>query len=162
LTHHLSLPETNHKKELYKALLPQIESLFKGEMDMIANMANLTAVLRDAFQYLWIGFYLVKGNELVLGPFQGPLACTRIAFGKGVCGKSWEKKEILIVPDVDQFPGHIACSSESRSEIVIPGILEGKVKFVLDVDSRRLNEFDETDAHYLHLMIDRLLQYSDS
>ncbi len=162
MTYHLSLPETNHKKELYKALMPQIESLFKGEMDMIANMANLTAVLRDAFQYLWIGFYLVKGNELVLGPFQGPLACTRIAFGKGVCGKSWEKKEILIVPDVDQFPGHIACSSESRSEIVIPGILDGKVKFVLDVDSLLLNEFDETDAHYLHLMIDRLLQYSDS
>lgn len=162
MNHHLSLPNFNDKKELYTALLPQIESLFNGEEDMIANMANLTAVLSDVFQHLWIGFYLVKGDELVLGPFQGPVACTRIPIGKGVCGKSWEKKETLIVPDVNQFPGHIACSSESKSEIVIPGIKFGKVKFLLDIDSIRLNEFDETDAHYLHLMIDRLLQHSES
>ncbi len=160
MTHSLSLPESNDKEELYAAIIPQIESLIRDEEDPIANMANITAVLRDTFQYLWIGFYLVKKNELVLGPFQGPVACTRIGFGKGVCGKSWEKKEIVIVPDVDQFPGHIACSTESRSEIVVPGIERGTVKFVLDIDSIRLNEFNETDAHYLQIMIDHLLQYS--
>lgn len=162
MTHHISIPESNNKRDLYSAILPQIEALLQGEDDRIANMANLTAVLKDTFQHLWIGFYLVKQNELVLGPFQGPVACTRIAYGKGVCGKSWENKEIILVPDVNQFPGHIACSAESRSEIVVPGIDHGTVKFVLDIDSSRLNEFDETDAHYLHLMIEYLLQYSKS
>jgi len=162
LTHHLSRPETNDKTDLYLSLLPQTEALIRGEEDLIANMANLTALLKETFQYLWIGFYLVKGNELVLGPFQGPVACTRIAYGKGVCGKSWEKEEIIIVPDVNQFPGHIVCSTESQSEIVVPGIHHGKVKFVLDMDSRKLDEFDDTDAHYLPMMIEYILQHSKS
>lgn len=160
MTHPFSLPETNDKKELYEAVLPQVEALIRDEENLVANMANLTAVLRDTFQHLWIGFYLVIGDELVLGPFQGPVACTRISFGKGVCGKSWENKKIIIVQDVDQFPGHIACSAESRSEIVVPGVLDDRVKFILDIDSRELNEFDETDAHYLQQIVGYLLQYS--
>jgi GAF domain-containing protein len=160
LTHPFSLPETNDKEALYRAILPQVEALIRSEENLIANMANLTAVLKDTFQHLWTGFYLVNGDELVLGPFQGPVACTRIHFGKGVCGKSWKDKEIIIVPDVEQFPGHIACSAESRSEIVVPGILDGQVRFVLDIDSREVCEFDKTDADSLHQMVGYLLQYS--
>jgi len=160
LTHPFSLPETNDKEALYTAIIPQVEALIRDEENLIANMANLTAVLKETFQHLWTGFYLVNGNELILGPFQGPVACTRISFGKGVCGKSWENKEIIIVPDVEQFPGHIACNAESRSEIVVPGILDGQVKFVLDIDSRKVSEFDKTDADYLQQMVGYLLKYS--
>jgi L-methionine (R)-S-oxide reductase len=162
LTHQLSLPKTNDKTRIYEALLPQVEALIQGEPDLIANMANFVAVLKEAFNHLWTGFYLVRENELVLGPFQGPVACTRIGFGKGVCGVSWEKMETIIVPDVDQFPGHIACSSESRSEIVIPGIRQGKVIFVLDIDSTLPGSFDDTDARYLDLMVSLLISNSES
>jgi GAF domain-containing protein len=162
LTHQLSFPETDDKATIYEDLVPQVEALMQGEPDLIANMANFVAVLKGAFEHLWIGFYVVRENELVLGPFQGPVACTRIGFGKGVCGRSWEKKETVIVPDVDKFPGHIACSSESRSEIVIPGIRQEKVIFVLDIDSKLLRSFDDTDARYLGQMVKLLLSYSES
>src|SRR5215471_7047336 len=127
------------KEEQYKSLLPQIRGLLEGETDLIANLANVAAALKEQFNWLWVGFYLVKNNELVVGPFQGPVACTRIKKGRGVCGTAWEKSETIIVPDVEKFPGHIACSSLSRSEIVIPIIREGKVLGVLDVDSEELN-----------------------
>ena len=141
------------KKEQYETLIPQIKALIEGEPDLVANLANVVAALKEQFGWFWIGFYLVKGEELVLGPFQGPVACTRIRYGKGVCGSSWEKKETLIVPDVEQFPGHIACSSLSRSEIVVPVIREGKVIGVLDVDSDKLDEFDTTDQRYLEQVV---------
>ena len=137
------------KQNQYDSILPQISSLLDGESDQIANMANVCAALKEQFNFFWVGFYMVKGNELVLGPFQGPVACTRIKLGKGVCGSAWEQKKTLIVPDVDLFPGHIACSSASKSEIVIPIIRSGKMIGVLDVDSEELNSFDETDADYL-------------
>ena len=137
------------KTSLYKEIIPQLRSLTENETDMIANLSNITAALREAFGFFWIGFYIVKNNELVLGPFQGPIACTRIGFGKGVCGTSWQEQKTIIVPDVDQFPGHIACSSASKSEIVLPAFKEGEVRLVLDVDSDRLNDFDETDRQYL-------------
>ncbi len=137
------------KENQYDSILPQISSLLDEESDQIANMANVCAALKEQFNFFWVGFYMVKGNELVLGPFQGPVACTRIKLGKGVCGSAWEQKKTLIVPDVDLFPGHIACSSASKSEIVIPIIRSGKVIGVLDVDSEELNSFDETDADYL-------------
>ena len=131
-------------------LLPQIKCLIEGEDDLVANLANVAAALKETFRFFWVGFYLVKGDELVLAPFQGPVACTRIKKGRGVCGKAWEKAETLVVPDVDAFPGHIACSSLSRSEIVVPLLrAEGEVWGVLDVDSESLNGFDETDAHFL-------------
>lgn len=138
------------KEEKYKTLLPQLKALVDGETDAIANLANIAAALKTTFNFWWVGFYLVKNNELVLGPFQGPVACTRIAKGKGVCGSSWQKKEVIIVPDVDQFPGHIACSSASKSEIVLPRLnSQNEVEMVLDVDSEFLNHFDETDKNYL-------------
>lgn len=137
------------KEEQYQSLIPQIEALITGEPDLVANLANIAAALKEQFGWLWVGFYLVKGEELVLGPFQGPVACVRIRKGKGVCGTAWEKGETLIVPDVEQFPGHIACSSLSKSEIVVPIFREDKVVGVLDVDSIALNEFDETDKVYL-------------
>jgi GAF domain-containing protein len=140
---------TGSKEEQYQALLPQIKALITGEPDLIANLANIAAALFQQFRWLWVGFYLVKGDELVLGPFQGPVACTRIKKGRGVCGSSWEKKETLIVPDVEKFPGHIACSSLSRSEIVVPLVHDGNVWGVLDVDSEALNQFDEIDKKYL-------------
>lgn len=146
------------KENQYDSILPQISSLLDGESDQIANMANVCAALKEQFNFFWVGFYMVKGNELVLGPFQGPVACTRIKLGKGVCGSSWEQKKTLIVPDVDLFPGHIACSSASKSEIVIPIIRSGKVIGVLDVDSEELNSFDETDADYL-LQILELIEF---
>ena len=141
------------KEEQYEALLPQLKGLLEGEKDLIANLANVAAALKEQFGWLWVGFYLVKEDELVLGPFQGPVACTRIRKGKGVCGTSWAKGETLIVPDVDKFPGHIACSSLSRSEIVIPIIRKGEVFGVLDVDSVDLNTFDEIDRRYLQDII---------
>ena len=137
------------KAERYQSLIPQIKGLVTGEPDLIANLANISAALKEQFGWLWIGFYLVKGDELVLGPFQGPVACTRIRKGKGVCGTAWQNGETIIVPDVDAFPGHIACSSASRSEIVLPLFKNGEVGGVLDVDSAYLNEFDEVDAKYL-------------
>lgn len=144
---------TGTKEEQYQTLLPQIGGLLQGETDLIANLANVAAALKEQFGWLWVGFYLVKDDELVLGPFQGPVACTRIQKGRGVCGSSWAKGETLIVPDVEKFPGHIACSSFSRSEIVIPLIKNGVVVGVLDVDSTELNTFDETDKAYLQKII---------
>lgn len=144
------------KEEKYVSLLPQLQAVLEGETDFIANLANTCACLREQFGWLWIGFYLVKKDELVLGPFQGPLACTRIARGKGVCGKSWESAATVIVPDVNLFPGHIACSGLSRSEIVVPLLHEGKVIGVLDIDSEQPNEFGETDRRYLEEVV-RLL-----
>ncbi len=141
------------KAEKYISLLPQLKSLTEGETDSIANIANVIAGLKDAFSFFWIGIYFVKatpkGEELVLGPFQGPVACTRIQKGRGVCGTSWVKSETVIVPDVDLFPGHIACSSLSRSEIVVPIIKDNVVIGVLDVDSEFVSHFDETDGQYL-------------
>ena len=137
------------KEEQYLSLLPQVRSLIEGEVDLVANLANVAAALKEAFDFFWVGFYLVEGDELVLAPFQGPIACTRIRFGRGVCGTAWKEAQTLIVPDVEQFPGHIACSSNSKSEIVVPIIKEGNVIGVLDIDSDTLNSFDETDARYL-------------
>jgi GAF domain-containing protein len=138
------------KEEQYLSLLPQIEGLIAGEVDLTANLANVCAALKAQFNFFWVGFYLVKGDELVLGPFQGPVACTRIAKGRGVCGQAWQQKHVLLVPDVDAFPGHIACSSLSKSEVVIPLFgADDEVKAVLDVDSDRLNDFDEIDVTYL-------------
>ena len=141
------------KEEIYQALIPQINALIEGEPDLIANLANITAALKEQFGWLWVGFYLVKEDELVLGPFQGPIACTRIKKGRGVCGTSWQKAETLIVADVEKFPGHIACSSLSRSEIVVPVIRNNEVVGVLDVDSESLNLFDKTDAKYLEQIV---------
>lgn len=138
------------KEEKYQTLLPQLKSLLAGETNTISNLANVSAALKETFDWLWVGFYLVDNeNELVLGPFQGPIACTRIKKGKGVCGSSWQQKSTLIVDDVEQFPGHIACSSASRSEIVVPLIINQNVKGILDVDSTDLNHFDEIDKKYL-------------
>lgn len=146
------------KEETYKSLLVQLHSLMQGESDMIARMANMAAVLHQAFGFWWTGFYRVVGDELVLGPFQGPVACTRIPFGKGVCGTAWKRRETVVVPDVEQFPGHIACSSESRSEIVVPAFsASGIVTAVLDIDSRSLNTFDETDRLYLEQAVKDLI-----
>jgi GAF domain-containing protein len=144
---------TGTKEEQYEALLPQIAGLLEGETDLIANLANVAAALKEQFGWLWVGFYLVKGDELVLGPFQGPVACTRIRKGRGVCGSSWAKAETLIVPDVEKFPGHIACSSLSRSEIVIPLMKDGEVAGVLDVDSAETDTFDTTDKAYLQQIL---------
>lgn len=137
----------------YKEIIPQIKALIAGESDVIANLANVTAVLKEAFAFLWIGFYFVKGEELVLGPFQGPAACTRIQKGSGVCGLALLDKKTLIVPDVDQFPGHIACSSRSKSEIVIPVFKNNEVHLILDIDSDQLNDFSEIDKKYLNEII---------
>lgn len=142
------------KKEQYESLLPQIKALLEGEPDTIACMANISAALKMQFDFFWIGFYLVKKSELVLGPFQGPIACTRIKKGKGVCGTAWEKSEAILVPNVDEFPGHIACSHLSKSEIVLPLISEGEVWAILDVDSDVLDDFDPEDVYYLNQIID--------
>ncbi|RHJ94966.1 GAF domain-containing protein [Parabacteroides bouchesdurhonensis] len=141
--------EQGNKEEQYKVLLPQIEALLAGEPDIIANMANVSAALKQTFNFFWTGFYRVKGDMLVLSPFQGPIACTRIKYGKGVCGTAWKEARTIIVPDVDKFPGHIACNTASKSEIVVPLLKDGNVIAVLDIDSDRLNCFDETDSAYL-------------
>lgn len=141
------------KADQYRSLLPQIRALITGEPDLVANLANICAALKEQFGWLWVGFYLVKEDELVLGPFQGPVACTRIRKGRGVCGTAWEKGVTLIVPDVELFPGHIACSSLSKSEIVVPWIVNGVVAGVLDVDSAELNSFDTTDQQYLEEVV---------
>lgn len=141
----LALDTTLSKAEQYQQLLPQIKALTTGESDLTANLANTAAALRQAFGFFWVGFYLVKGDELVLGPFQGPIACTRIRRGRGVCGASWAQAQTILVPDVEAFPGHIACSSDTKSEIVVPIIKNGNVVAVLDVDSDQLNDFDPED-----------------
>lgn len=143
----------NSKKELYENLIPQIKSLVEGETDEIANMANISACLKDTFNFWWVGFYRVIADELVLGPFQGPLACTRIRKGKGVCGTAWQNAETVIVTDVDEFPGHIACSSLSRSEIVVPVFKNNEIIAVLDIDSEKLATFDATDKEYLEKLV---------
>jgi len=144
---------TGTKQEQYEALIPQINALIEGEPDLVANLANTVAALKEQFGWFWVGFYLVKKDELVLRPFQGPVACTRIKEGRGVCGASWAQEKTLIVPDVEKFPGHIACSSLSKSEIVVPVIINNEVVAVLDVDSDAYNQFDETDKHYLEKII---------
>ena len=141
------------KQEKYQQLLPQVKALVANESDMIANMANIVAVLHDIFRFWWTGFYRVEGKELVLGPFQGPIACTRISYGKGVCGTAWAQAQTIIVPDVHLFPGHIACSSESKSEIVVPVRKDGEIIAVLDIDSTERNTFDDIDQHYLEQII---------
>lgn len=150
------------KAGIYKEIMPQIEGVMCGESDVIANLANLCAILKEAFGHWWVGFYLVKsaecakGEQLVLGPFQGPLACTRINFGKGVCGTAWREKQTVIVPDVDKFPGHIACSSLSKSEIVVPVLKGGEVVAVLDIDSDEYNTFDFTDKEFLENILGKI------
>jgi GAF domain-containing protein len=147
------------KQEQYQALIPQIKGLLDGEPDLIANLANIAAALKEQFGWFWIGFYLVKKDQLVLGPFQGPVACTRIAKGRGVCGTSWAAAKTLIVPDVEKFPGHIACSSLSKSEIVVPLFHNNEVVGVLDVDSSSLDSFDTTDQQYLEQIV-QLIQWN--
>jgi GAF domain-containing protein len=141
------------KEGRYEELLPQIEHLVRAEEDVIANLANIAAALKQGMAYFWVGFYLVKNDMLVLGPFQGPVACTRISFGHGVCGTAWKKKEVIVVPDVEKFPGHISCSSASKSEIVLPIFKGGAVAMVLDIDSHRLNDFDQIDKKYLQKLV---------
>ncbi|OON70832.1 GAF domain-containing protein [Hymenobacter sp. CRA2] len=155
----LLIDRTLSKAQQYQALLPQIEALTTGEDDQVANLANAMAALKEAFGFFWVGVYAVKNGELVLGPFQGPVACTRIRRGKGVCGAAWEQARTLLVPDVERFPGHIACSSLSQSEIVVPILKDGEVVAVLDVDSDQLNDFDETDQHYLEQLCQRMAQW---
>lgn len=154
----LIIAQSSQKEERYKTLLPQIEALIGDEPNRIANMANVAAALKETFNFFWVGFYLVEVKELVLGPFQGPIACTRIKPGKGVCGTSWSQKKTMLVPNVDEFPGHIACSSDSKSEIVVPGInTSGEVEFVLDVDSDQLGDFDQVDQVYLEQVVSLLV-----
>jgi L-methionine (R)-S-oxide reductase len=157
MAENLVISASTKKEERYQALIPQIESLVMGEPDLIANLSNIAAALKQTFKFFWVGFYLVKENaipdgrqELVLGPFQGPIACTRIDLGKGVCGTSWKERRTILVPNVEEFPGHIACSSDSKSEIVLPAFKDDKVFLVLDVDSDRLNDFDSHDETYLN------------
>jgi L-methionine (R)-S-oxide reductase len=152
----LIIIKTENKEEQYQSLVPQIRALLTGESDVIANLANIAAALKEQFGWLWVGFYLVKEEELVLGPFQGPVACTRIRKGKGVCGKAWADASPVIVQDVELFPGHIACSSASRSEIVLPVFKNGEVAAVLDADSADLAEFDQVDEKYLTEIISLL------
>jgi len=145
----LVITTSNEKSERYSTLLPQIEALVADERDLVANLANIVAALRQTMNFFWVGFYIVRDNQLVLGPFQGPIACTRIDYGRGVCGSAWKEKKTILVPNVEEFPGHIACSSASQSEIVLPAFKNGEVALVLDVDSERLNDFDEVDQRAL-------------
>jgi len=154
----LIIPQTTDRKTIYETLIPQIASLIESESDLTANLANISAALKEAFGFFWVGFYIAKEGQLVLGPFQGPIACTRIPFHKGVCGASYSQQKTIIVPDVEAFPGHIACSSASKSEIVLPVFhRNGTVAMVLDVDSNELDDFSETDAQFLENMI-RLIE----
>lgn len=147
------LLQQGNKAEQYQSLIPQIQAIVADESDVIANLANICAALKQQFNWFWIGFYLVKDNELVLGPFQGPIACTRIGKGRGVCGTALQQQNVMIVPDVEQFPGHIACSSDSKSEIVLPVMKQNKCVAVLDIDSDALDSFDEVDAEYLKQIV---------
>jgi GAF domain-containing protein len=151
------IPQTQDRTEVYEALIPQVKALIEDESDLVANLANIAAVLKEAFGFFWVGFYIVKENQLVLGPFQGPLACTRIGFDKGVCGACYTQKKTMLVPDVEAFPGHIACSSASRSEVVVPVFdKKGEVVMVLDVDSEQLNDFSEADQKGLEKLMEVL------
>jgi len=154
MTAELIIPQSTSKSERYESLIPQIGALISDEDDLIANLSNITSALKYGMGFFWVGFYLVKGNELVLGPFQGTVGCTRIEKGKGVCGASWAKRDTIIVEDVDQFPGHIACSSESKSEIVLPVFQKGEVELILDIDSNKLADFDQTDLKYLKQLVE--------
>jgi len=156
MSENLYIPVSASKSEKYEAILPQIDALISGEPDLYANLANISAALKEAFGFFWVGFYLVKGNQLVLGPFQGPIACTRINLGKGVCGTAWEEKKTQLVPDVEIFPGHISCSAASKSEVVVPVFKGGEVVMVLDVDSDELNDFDLVDQEYLEKLMGML------
>jgi GAF domain-containing protein len=149
----LTILKEASKEEKYISIIPQIKALLEGENDLIANLANVCAALKEQFNWFWVGFYLIKDDELVLGPFQGPVACTRIKKGKGVCGSSWQQEKTLVVPNVDEFPGHIACASASKSEIVLPVYIDGKIIGVLDVDSEYLSHFNEVDDKYLNEII---------
>lgn len=149
----LAIVKDASKEEQYLSIIPQIEALLTGEDDLIANLANVCAALKEQFSWFWVGFYLVKQDELVLGPFQGPVACTRIKKGKGVCGAAWQRQETIVVPNVDEFPGHIACASASKSEIVLPLYIGGEIAGVLDVDSEHLAHFDAVDAKYLEKIL---------
>jgi GAF domain-containing protein len=156
MSENLYIPVSASKLEKYEAILPQIDALISGESDLCANLANISAALKEAFGFFWVGFYLVKGNQLVLGPFQGPIACTRINLGKGVCGTAWKEKKTQLVPDVEIFPGHISCSAASKSEVVVPVFKGGEVVMVLDVDSDELNDFDSVDQEYLEKLMGML------
>jgi len=149
MSEELIITEGATREEIYKSLFPQLKALTEGEQDQIANMANIAAAIKESIDFFWVGFYRVVGDKLLLGPFQGPVACTTIAFGKGVCGSAWKEKKTIIVPNVDEFPGHIACSSKSSSEIVVPVIKNNKVIAVLDIDSDELNSFSDIDAYWL-------------
>jgi GAF domain-containing protein len=153
MSENLYIPESATKSERYETIIPQIEALIKGEPDLYANLANISAALKEAFGFFWVGFYLVKDEQLVLGPFQGPIACTRINPGKGVCGTAWVEKKTLLVPDVEAFPGHIACSAATKSEIVVPVFKGGEVTMVLDVDSDQSDDFDAVDQEYLERLM---------
>lgn len=156
MSENLYIPPSASKSAIYQSILPQIQALIETESDHIANLANIVAALKQAFGFFWVGFYLVKKDQLVLGPFQGPIACTRIAFGRGVCGTAWKETKTLLVPDVDAFPGHIACSSASKSEIVVPVWKDQEVVMVLDVDSDMLDDFDQEDQRYLEELMEIL------
>lgn len=153
MSENLIISQSTDKAERYKTLIPQVKALVEGEPDLIANLSNIAAALKFGMGFFWVGFYLIKGNELVLGPFQGPIACTRIPLGKGVCGTAFAEKRMVLVKDVDLFPGHIACSSESKSEIVLPAIKLQEVKLILDVDSDKRDDFDEVDEQNLMKII---------
>lgn len=154
MAENLFVPQTSDRKKIYKEIAPQIAALVEEETDLTANLANITAGLKEAFGFFWVGFYIVKENQLVLNAFQGSIACTRIDFNKGVCGHSYQTRQIIIVPDVEEFPGHIACSSLSKSEIVLPIFdRNGEVAMVLDLDSDKLNDFSETDAEGLQMIV---------
>ena len=161
MAHQIEVANSTSKEARYQALLPQIEALITGESDQIANQANVVAALKETFDFFWVGFYRVQANELVLGPFQGPVACTRIGKGKGVCGTVWAQSKTMIVPDVNQFPGHIACNAAAKSEIVVPVKSEEQVYMVLDVDSDQLDAFDQIDARYLEAICDLLRPVDD-
>jgi len=159
MTEEITVSKTATKEERYQQLVPQIKALSEGENDLIAVISNNMAALKFGLDFLWVGCYRAEGNELVLGPFQGPVACTRIPFGKGVCGTAWQEKKAIIIADVEQFEGHIACSSESKSEIVLPIFgKEGEVEWILDVDSNQLAAFDETDEKYLQQVVEIIQQ----
>lgn len=152
MAENLLVDVTASKKDKYELLLPQISALIEGESNVVANIANVIAALKQSFNWLWVGVYFVEGETLVLGPFQGPIACTRISKGKGVCGSAWQNKQTVLVPDVDAFPGHIACSSLSKSEIVVPVFKGEEVAFIIDIDSEFLADFDQTDVYYVELI----------
>lgn len=145
----LYIPQTESREERYRTLIPQIKALIASEDNLIANLANVTAAIHQTFGFFWVGFYLIKNDELVLGPFQGPIACTRIQYGKGVCGTAWQQGKTILVPDVDQFPGHIACSAQSKSEIVVPVFSDSRIIGLLDIDSDQLKDFTTTDQQYI-------------